>query len=40
MSFARPRRLRGPDHVTGADGEVIIGLFRDPEGHVVGVASS
>jgi predicted enzyme related to lactoylglutathione lyase len=33
-------RIMGPERVTGADGEVMIGLMRDPEGHIVGVATS
>jgi uncharacterized protein len=32
-------RMMGPEQVDGADGPVVIGLMRDPEGHLVGVAS-
>jgi len=32
-------RMMGPETVTGARGEVVIGLLKDPEGHIVGVAS-
>lgn len=32
-------RMMGPERADGADGPVVIGLLRDPEGHIVGVAS-
>jgi predicted enzyme related to lactoylglutathione lyase len=32
-------RMMGPEQVDGADGPIVIGLLRDPEGHIVGVAS-
>src|SRR5262245_59760091 len=32
-------RMMGPETVDGADGPAVIGLLRDPEGHVAGVGS-
>ena len=33
----RGKRMMGPDEVSGMG--IVIGLFSDPEGHVIGVMS-